>query len=91
MLDAYRPVIEGYLDEDERAGASKGTPRAASGSASRRARRRLQRVHRQHYVHDLKVQRRGVAESYLDLVWTPARRRPTSARPTSPSSAQDAG
>lgn len=72
MLDAYRPVIEGYLDEDER------TWRKQRHTA-RRIWQRLRDEHGvacsestvRHYVHDLKAQRRSVAESYLDLVWSP--------------------
>ena len=72
MLDAYRPVIEGYLDEDER------TWRKQRHTA-RRIWQRLRDEHGvacsestvRHYVHDLKAQRKSVAESYLDLVWSP--------------------
>lgn len=72
MLDAYRPVIEGYLDEDERGWRKQR-------HTARRIWQRLRDEHGvacsestvRHYVHDLKVQRRGVAESYLDLVWSP--------------------
>ena len=72
MLDAYRPVIEGYLDEDERSWRKQR-------HTARRIWQRLRDEHGvacsestvRHYVHDLKAQRRGVAESYLDLVWSP--------------------
>lgn len=72
MLDAYRPVIEGYLDEDERGWRKQR-------HTARRIWQRLRDEHGvacsestvRHYVHDLKAQRRGVAESYLDLVWSP--------------------
>ncbi len=72
LLDAYRPVIEGYLDEDERGWRKQR-------HTARRIWQRLRDEHGvacsestvRHYVHDLKAQRRGVAESYLDLVWSP--------------------
>ena len=72
MLDAHRPVIEGYLDEDEQSWRKQR-------HTARRIWRRLRDEHGvacsestvRHYVHDLKAQRRSVAESYLDLVWSP--------------------
>ena len=72
MLDAYRPVIEGYLDEDERSWRKQR-------HTARRIWQRLRDEHGaacsestvRHCVHDLKARRRSVAESYLDLVWSP--------------------
>ena len=65
-------MLDAYLDEDEQ-----------SWRKQRHTARRIwQRLRDEHgvacsestvrdYVHDLKAQRRGVAESYLDLVWSP--------------------
>ena len=72
VLDAYRHVIEGYLDEDELSWRKQR-------HTARRIWQRLRDEHGvtccestvRHYVHDLKVQRRSVSESYLDLVWNP--------------------
>lgn len=72
MLDAYRPVIEGYLDEDEQSWRKQR-------HTARRIWQRLRDEHGvacsestvRHYVHDFKARRRSVAESYLDLVWSP--------------------
>lgn len=72
MLDEYRHVIEGYLDED-------GLGWRKQRHTARRIWQRLRDEHGvtcsestvRHYVHDLKAHRRSVAESYLDLVWNP--------------------
>ena len=72
MLDDYRPVIEGWLDEDAK------TWRKQRHTA-RRIWHRLRDEHGvkccestvRHYVAELKKQRRAVAEGFLDLVWNP--------------------
>ena len=72
MLDDYRPVIEGWLDEDAK------TWRKQRHTA-RRIWHRLRDEYGvkccestvRHYVAELKKQRRAVAEGFLDLVWNP--------------------
>lgn len=72
MLDDYRSVIEGWLDEDAK------TWRKQRHTA-RRIWHRLQDEHGveccestvRHYVAELKKQRRAVVEGFLDLVWNP--------------------
>lgn len=73
LLDDYRQVIEGWLDED-----------AKSWRKQRHTARRIwQRLRDEfgvecsestvrHYVCELKRERRSLKESYLDLVWAPA-------------------
>ncbi|MGN8895288.1 helix-turn-helix domain-containing protein [Collinsella sp. HCP28S3_E9] len=69
MLDDYRPVIEGWLDEDAK------TWRKQRHTA-RRIWHRLRDEYGvkccestvRHYVAELKKQRRAVAEGFLDLV-----------------------
>lgn len=73
MLDEYRQVIEGWLDEDAR-----------NWRKQRHTARRIwQRLRDEfgveccestvrHYVCELKRERRSLKENYLDLVWAPA-------------------
>lgn len=73
MLNTYRHVIEGYLDEDELSWRKQR-------HTARRIWQRLRDEHGvacsestvRHYVHDLKAQRGSAAESYLDLVRNPS-------------------
>lgn len=70
VLDAYRHVIEEYLDEDELGWREQR-------HTARRIWQSLRDEHGvtcsestvRHYVHNLKAHRGSVAESYLDLVW----------------------
>lgn len=73
LLDPYRPIIEEWLDGDGRNWRKQ----------RHTARRIYQRLRDElgvecsestvrHYVHDLKLERRNLQDSYLDLVWAPA-------------------
>jgi len=72
MLDAYRPIIESWLDEDAR------TWRKQRHTA-RRIWHRLRDEYGveccestvRHYVRELKLQRKSLSDAYLDLVWNP--------------------
>lgn len=72
VLDRYRPLIESWLDEDERNWRKRATPPAASGPAARRgpAPTSPSRPVR-NYVRRSSSSAAASREQYLDLDWEP--------------------
>ena len=92
MMDQYRSVIEGWLDGDARSWRKQ---RHAAARIHARLRDECgceaSESTARHHVARLKAERRESKEAFLDLVWAPARLRPTSAKPISTSAACEGG